>query len=323
MRMPPASPLELRTLGSTGLMVHPLCIGCAEIGDMPEAFDYSVSEDAALDTIRSFFRGAINFLDTAALYGESERRIGMVLRELGGVPDGFVLATKADRDPVSGDFSGEQIRRSVECSLRLLGVDSVQLLYLHDPEHSTFAEIMAPGGAVDQLRRCKDEGLIEHLGIAGGPIPMMIQYVETGEFAVAISHNRFTLLNVSANPLWDVCVKRGVAALNAAPYASGILAKGPRGNQRYVYQTPSQTLLERASRIEAICARYNVPLAAAALQFSLRDPRIVSTIVGASRPERVSQSIVLAGHAIPPEMWQDLAEVTPDLDDPEAHRFAS
>jgi D-threo-aldose 1-dehydrogenase len=323
MDTPPALPRALRMLGSTGLLVHPLCIGCAEVGSMPEAFDYVVSEDAALVAIRAFLQGPINFLDTAASYGDSERRIGTVLRELGGVPDGVVLATKADRDLVTGDFSGEQIRRSVERSLMLLGVNSLQLLYLHDPEHATFAEIMAPGGAVAQLRRCKDEGLVEHVGVAGGPISMMIQYVETGAFEVAISHNRYTLLNVSAAPLWDVCMARGVAALNAAPYASGILAKGPRANQRYVYQTPSDDVLERAARIEAICSRHGVPIAAAALQFSLRDPRIASTIVGASKPERIGQTLALATHPIPETMWRELAAVTPETSDPETNRYAS
>src|ERR1035437_9676969 len=98
-----------RPLGTTGLEVHPLCIGCAELGNMPEAFTYSVAEDQALATIRALFAGPIDFLDTAASYGdgESERRIGIVLRELGGVPPGFVVATKADRDARTGDFSGD------------------------------------------------------------------------------------------------------------------------------------------------------------------------------------------------------------------------
>src|SRR5438034_11519956 len=119
--------LARRPLGKTGLAVTPLCIGCAPLGDMPETFDYGVSEEQALTTIRAIFAGPINFVDTAASYGdgESERRLGVVLRELGGLPAGFVLATKADRDLYTGEFSGEQMRRSVERSLRLLGLDQV------------------------------------------------------------------------------------------------------------------------------------------------------------------------------------------------------
>ncbi len=130
-------PLARRPLGSTGLHVMPVCIGAAPLGSMPETFDYGVPEDRALATIRAFFAGPFNFLDSAASSGdgESERRIGIVLHELGGLPAGFVLATKADRDLQTGDFSGAQMRRSVERSLRLLGQEQLQLVYLHDPEH--------------------------------------------------------------------------------------------------------------------------------------------------------------------------------------------
>src|SRR6058998_2553005 len=108
----------LRPLGSTGLQVTPICIGTAPLGSMTRTFAYEVPEERALATIRAFFAGPFNFLDTAASYGdgESERRIGIVLRELGGLPPGFVLATKADRDMQTGVFTGAQMRRSVERS---------------------------------------------------------------------------------------------------------------------------------------------------------------------------------------------------------------
>lgn len=319
----PQAPLPLRPLGATELMVHPLCIGCAEVGGMPEAFTYAVAEEHALTAIRAFFDGPINFLDTAASYGdgESERRIGVVLRERGGVPPGFVVATKADRDMQTGDFSGGQIRRSVERSLRLLGLDRLQLCYLHDPEQMPFEQAMAPGGAVEALQRCKDEGLIAHIGVAGGPIDVMIRYVETDAFEAVISHNRYTLLNATAGPLWDVARQRGVAAVNAAPYASGILAKGPSAYPRYVYQDAGGEIIARARRLEEICARHNVPLAAAALQVSLRDPRIVSTIVGMSHSERLAQTMVLAQHPIPDEVWSELEAVPRQTEDPEANRW--
>src|SRR5439155_8528710 len=123
--------------GQTGLFVTPLCIGCAPLGDMPETFSYGVPEAQALETLRAAFASQINFLDTAAAYGdgESERRIGIVLRELGGLPTGYVLATKADRDHETNDFSGDQTQRSVERSLKLLGLDHLQIVYLHDPEY--------------------------------------------------------------------------------------------------------------------------------------------------------------------------------------------
>ena len=231
-----------------------------------------------------------------------------------------MLAAKADRDLQTGDFSGAQVRRSVERSLRLLGLDRLQLVYLHDPERTTFEAAMAPGGLVEALQRCKEDGLIEHIGVAGGPIDMESRYVETGAFEVVISHNRYTLLNVAADPLWDLAARRGVAAVNAAPYGSGILAKGPDAYPRYAYQDVAGGLLARARRIADICACNDVPLAAAALQFSLRDPRITSTIVGISRPERLAQTVDLARHPIPDEVWAELQAVRPDTGDPEATR---
>src|SRR5215831_9429203 len=265
-----SGPLALRLLGRTGLQVTPICIGCAPLGNMPETFSFAVNEEQALATIRTIFAGPINFVDTAASYGdgESERRLGIVLRELGGLPQGFVLASKADRDLATGEFSGEQMRRSVERSLRLLGLEQLQLLYLHDPEHISFEQAMAPGGPVETLQRCQQEGLIVHLGVAGGPIDLMKRFVETGIFSVAISHNRFTLLTTEADSFWDVCRKQGVAAINAAAYGSGILAKGPSAYPRYMYSDASMELLERAYKFEKLCASYGVPLAAVALQFS-------------------------------------------------------
>jgi D-threo-aldose 1-dehydrogenase len=303
--------LPLRPLGKTGLEVTPLCIGCAPLGNMAETFAYAVNEEQALATIRTIFAGPINFLDTAASYGdgESEHRLGIVLRELGSLPHGFVLASKADRDLDTGEFSGEQMRRSIERSLQLLGLEQLQLLYLHDPEHIAFEQAMSPGGPVNMLQRCQREGLIVHLGVAGGPIDLMKRFVETGIFSVAISHNRYTLLNTEANSFWNVCQQQGVAAINAAPYGSGMLAKGPSAYPRYMYSDASIELLERAHKLEAICSSYGVPLAAAALQFSLRDPRITSTIVGMSRPERLTETLSLAQYALPAELWAELETV--------------
>jgi D-threo-aldose 1-dehydrogenase len=302
------TPQTVRPLGATGLDVTAICIGCAELGNMPETFAYGVPEAQALETIRTILAGPFNFIDTAASYGdgESERRIGLVLRERGGIPPRFVVATKADRDLRTGEFSGVQMRRSVERSLELLGLDTLPICYLHDPEHIGFEAAMAANGPVDVLRQCQREGLIQHLGIAGGPIDMMIQFVVTDLFEVAISHNRYTLLTQEADLLWDACQRHQVAAINGAPYGSGILAKGPSAYPRYAYSQASDAYLERAHVLEALCRSYDVPLAAVALQFSLRDPRIVSTIVGVSKPERVSQTLALAHRDIPDALWDQI-----------------
>ncbi|MBI3822960.1 MAG: aldo/keto reductase [Planctomycetes bacterium] len=315
--------LPLRTFARTSLRVTPLCIGCAPLGNMPETFAYAVAEEQALETLRACFQAQINFLDTAASYGdgESERRIGLVLRELGGMPASYVLATKADRDLKTGDFSGDQIKRSVDRSLKLLGLEKIQIMLLHDPEHAKFEDIMAPGGAVDALTRLKDQGVIGHIGVAGGPIGLMIRYIETGAFEAVITHNRYTLLNRSAEPLLDRAAKLGLAVLNAAPYGSGILAKGPDAYPRYAYQAADAETVERARKLDTICKRFKIPLAAAALQFAMRDPRITSTIIGLSRAERLAQTVELAHAPIPSEIWPQLEAVGHTMTDPEALRW--
>lgn len=303
-------------------MVTPLAIGGGALASMPETFGYAVPEEQARATLLAVVRSPINFLDTAASYGdgESERRIGLVLRELGGLPPGFVLSTKADRNLQTGDYSGDQINRSIERSLRLLGLDRLQLVFLHDPEHTTFEHVMARSGPLEVLQRYQADGVIDHLGVAGGPVDLMIRYIETKAFDAVITHNRYTLLNRSAEPLLERASELGVAMLNAAPYGSGILAKGPDAYPRYAYQDAASAVVERARRMAEICRRYGVPLAAAALQFSARDPRIVSTIVGVSRPERVADTLALADHRIPDELWPQLDRFAEWEGDPEGGR---
>ncbi len=319
-----SSVLTQRFLGSTGLRVTLICLGCSVLGNMPETFGYAVAETQALAILRTAFRSPINFLDTAAAYGdgESERRIGLVLSELGGLPSSYVLATKADRDLRTGNFSGDQIKRSVERSLRLLGLHKLQIVYLHDPEYTTFEQVMAPRGPLAVLRQFQEEGVIDHLGVAGGPIPLMTQYVDAGEFEAAITHNRYTLLNRTAEPLIDLAVRRGVAILNGAPYGSGILAKGPEAYPRYAYSAAPDDVVQRARGAAETCRQIGVPLAAAALQFSLRDPRIASTIVGVSRPERIAETLALASHPIPEGLWAQLEQFAVWEGDPQDTRWA-
>lgn len=315
--------LPKKPFGQTGIAVPVLCMGCAPLGDMKDTFAYSVPEDRALETVRAALKSPMNYLDTSNNYGngESERRIGLVLRELGGVPAGAIVQTKADRDPRTGDFSGPRMRRSIEESLARLGLDRLEIVFLHDPEHAPFEELTAPGGAVETLRDLQHEGLIGHLGVAGGPIDLMIRYVATGAFAAVITHNRYTLLNRAADPLLSVAAERGLAVLNAAPYGSGMLAKGPDAYPRYAYQDAPAEMVARVRRIEAICREYDVPLAAAALQFSTRDPRVTSTVVGITRPERIQQTLDLYHHPIPDDLWPRLAPFGAEGADPESGRW--
>jgi D-threo-aldose 1-dehydrogenase len=275
---------------------------------MPDVFGYEVSAERGTETALAALTGPFNFLDTAAGYsdGESERRIGAALRRLGGVPPGFVLATKVDRDGVTGDFSGDQMRRSAEGSLRRLGLDHLPLVYLHDPEHIAFEEGMAPRGPVEALLALQAEGVIGHLGVAGGPVGLMARYLRTGVFQALITHNRWTLVDRSADALLDEAAGLGVGVVNGAPFGGGVLAKGTGASSAYAYREADPETLRRIRAMESACAGHGVPLAAAALQFSLRDPRVTSTIVGVSRPERVAETARLATVDIPAELWDVL-----------------
>jgi D-threo-aldose 1-dehydrogenase len=302
------SGLPRRPLGRTGLEVTPVCVGGGPLGSMPENFGYDVSAERGIATARRALDGRINFLDTSAGYsdGESERRIGAALAATGGLPPEFVLATKVDRDMDSGDFSGDQVRRSAEGSLARLGLDTIQLLYLHDPEHISFDEGMASGGPVEALLKLKDEGVAQHIGVAGGPVALMSRYLRTGAFEALITHNRWTLIDRSAGDLIDEAVGLGIGVVNGAPFGGGILAKGSGASTDYAYQSAPPEILQRVRAMEAACRDHEVPIAAAALQFSTRDPRITSTIVGISRPERVDETLRLAQWDIPDALWDVL-----------------
>jgi D-threo-aldose 1-dehydrogenase len=298
--------------------VSRLCFGTSALADMPNAYGYGCSDEQARETFLAIFNGPTNFVDTSRLYGNgrAEARIGAVLREIGGLPPGFVLSTKVDRNH-AGRLDAAVARRSLEESLRVLGLDRVDMLHLHDPEYvEDLADVTAPGGAIDELFRIKEEGLTDAVGLAAGKLSTMMPMLRDWDFDVVLTHNRFTLLNRSAEGLIDFAVSRGMAVLNAAPYGSGILAK-PAHSRRFAYKEAPDEVGERAMRMAAICARHGVPLGAAALQFSMRDPRIVSTVCGVTRPERVEQTIAWATLPIADALWDELKAVGHDTNDPQ------
>ncbi|CAM5391777.1 aldo/keto reductase [Leifsonia shinshuensis] len=303
--------MTIKRLGRTDLAVSDICVGTSALGSFPAQYGYEVDTETAVATIRRVFEGPFTFIDTSNEYGggDSEKRIGQAIRENGGVPEGFVVATKVDPIPGTADFSGDRVRRSVEESLDRLGLDTLPLVYLHDPEKISFEEGVAPGGPLEALIALRDEGVIDHLGVAGGPIELELQYLATEAFDAVISHNRFTLVDQSAEPLLDDAQARGVAFVNAAPFGGGMLVKGPDAVPTYCYAPVSDEVLDRVRRMEALCAEFGVPLAAVALQFSVRDPRVTSTIVGMSEPKRVAQTVELAEFDIPQALWDALLPI--------------
>lgn len=297
-----------RVLGRTGLSVAPVSVGTCALGSHPDQYGYEVDTDTALATIRRVFEGPFNFMDTSNEYsqGESERRIGLAIHEIGGLPDGFVLATKVDPCKETADFSGDRVRVSVEESLRRLNLDHLQLVYFHDPERITFEKGMAPGGPVEALLGLKEEGVIQHLGVAGAPIDLELKYLATDAFDVVLSHNRYSLVDQTAAPLLADASARGIGFVNAAPYGGGMLAKGPDTVSNYCYAPAQETVIQRVMAMQQLCGEYGVPLAAAALQFSTSDPRVSSTLVGMSHPTRIDQTARLLDWPIPKDLWIQL-----------------
>ncbi|MGI9354598.1 MAG: aldo/keto reductase, partial [Rhizobiaceae bacterium] len=293
------------------------------LGDMPDTYGYPVDEDRARATVHAIFDGPVNFLDTSRNYGfgRSEERVGAVIRERGGLPEGFVISTKLDRDMETGCFDAERARRSFEESLEALALDRVQILHLHDPEHAAdLEEIIRPGGALDELFKIKEEGLADAVGLAMGRIDMMFPLLKERPFDTLISHNRFTLLNREADEMFSYADDAGIAVFNAAPYAGGVLAKGSAEMPKVTYQDATDEALEPVRQVEAVCATHGLAPGAAALRFSIDDPRITSTIVGVSKPERVHQTIEWATTTIAEATQCDLAQLAYSTDDPEADR---
>ena len=315
--------MEKRQIGQTGIEVTPLIFGTSSLGNMPDTYGYAVDEDRARSTLDAIFDGPVNCLDTSNNYGmgESEKRIGDAIRARGGLPEGFVISTKLDRDMETGRFDAARARQSLEESLTRLGVDKVGILHLHDPEHSAdLSEITGEGGSLDELFKMKEEGLADAVGLAMGRIDMMFPILRDRPFDTLINHNRWTLLNRSADEMFDYAHQQGMAILNAAPFAGGVLAKGADAMPQISYSPADEEALAPVRRIEAACAKHGVATGAAALQFSTRDPRMTSTVLGVTKPERVGQMLDWDSVTLPEALLSELAALPFDSNDPEANR---
>lgn len=303
--------MKTGTSPSGRIDVSSVCIGTSALGSKPEIYGYEVDETTAVATVRRALQTSIRFLDTSNEYsdGESERRIGQAIRASGGLPEGFVVATKAD--PARGDngFTGARVHESFRESTERLGGVRFGVYYLHDPERFDFDSMTGPGGAVEAMVEVKRSGQVDAIGVAGGDVDQLRRYVDTGVFDVVLNHNRYTLLDRSADALIDHAVQAGVSFVNAAPYASGILAKPATARAPYQYRAPDADVIATTDRLRAVCRAHDIPLAAVALQFSTRDPRISSTVVGVSAPQRVDELLANESTVIPDGLWEEVRAV--------------
>lgn len=304
------SPDWMRPLGGTGLTVSAVCLGGSPIGSMPAVFGRDLSYDDGVALVGAALQSPVRWIDTANGYsdGESERRIGAGIAAAGGLPSDFLVATKVD---ASGrDYSGDRVRASVAESKQRLGLPALPLVYLHDPEQHDFDVLAAPGGAVQTLMALREEGEIGHVGLAGGDVHEMARYLALGGFEVLLVHNRWTLVDHSAADLLDQAEDLGVAVVNAAIYGGGILAK-PGSSTTYGYRTASTQTLAAIQAMDRAARDAGADLATAALQASVRDPRIGATVVGMSQPSRLDAAVAALDVPLPAELFDHLASLLP------------
>lgn len=306
----PGSPDWTRPIGRTGLVATAVCAGGSPLGSMPRLYGRDVPVDEGIATVRAVLDSPIRFIDTSNGYsdGESERRIGAAIAEHGGLPDDVLVATKVDAK--GQDYSGDRVRDSVAESKQRLGMDHLPLVHLHDPEFHDYADLTAPGGAVDALVALKESGEVGSIGLAGGRVQEIRRYLELDVFDVLLIHNRWTLLDRSAGTLIEMALDRGMGVLNAAVYGGGILAR-PDAPATYGYRDAPPQILDAIAAMRRVCTDHGTDLATAALQFSVRDPRFASTVVGMSRPARVAATLEAVTRPVPDEVWPLLEDLLP------------
>ena len=315
--------MKKNKIKDTGLEVTELSFGTSSLGSMPDTYGYEVPEDRAQKTLSRFFQGPVNMLDTSRNYamGESEKRIGKAIKDNGGWPKGFLLSTKLDRNMDTLVLDKNRARESLEESLKTLNVDSVDILFLHDPEYAKdITDITKKDGAMDELFKIKNEGLAKAVGVAMGKVDIMFPLLKDWDFDVVINHNRYTLINREANKMYDYASSKNIAIFNAAPYAGGVLAKGPDNFKKVTYQDATEEKLAPAREFEKVCKKHNVELGAAALQFSLRDNRITSTICGVTSVESIEKNLAWANAEISGEFWDEISKLPFSINDPESER---
>ncbi|WP_043636565.1 aldo/keto reductase [Nonomuraea candida] len=284
---------QARRVPGTGTALEAVTLGTSSLG----------RHDGDERLARALMSGRFRQLDTSNEYagGRSETLIGQALT--GGV----TVFSKADREPETGVFDGDRVMRSFEETTSRLGVETLPIYHLHDPFTITVREAMAPGGAVPALVSLREQGLVAAIGIAAAGGTLVEEYIRTDAFDAVLTHNRYTLVDRRAEEILRLATERDMTVFNAAPFGGGILSGSPRHAGRYGYRPISPEFGAHVERVRELCERHGVALAAAALHFSLREPRVHSTVVGITSVQRLEGLDALVDAVIPEEFWDDLA----------------
>ncbi|MDX2167615.1 MAG: aldo/keto reductase [Deltaproteobacteria bacterium] len=305
-------------LGRSELSVTRLGLGGAPLGNL---FAPLAESDAAA-TVDAAWDAGLRWFDTAPLYGNglSERRLGAALRRR--PRDEYVLASKvgwrldAGADPDSifvgapplhpvHDYSPAAVERGVENSLARLGLERIDVLHVHDPDD---CEAEALAGAFPLLRRWRAAGRIGAVGAGMNQSAMLARFVERELVDCVLLAGRYSLLDQSALvDLLPAAQRRGVAVIAAGVFNSGLLAN-PTSGATYDYAPADAERVARAQRLQAICARFDVPLRAAALQFPSFHPAVASVLVGARTAAEIADNARLFALDIPAALWRALRD---------------
>jgi D-threo-aldose 1-dehydrogenase len=296
----------------------------------------TVTEKAAQDTLEAAWNAGMRYYDTAPLYGAglSETRLNHFLR--GKKRGDYIVSTKIGRllqvckpserlgigkffDIPSRreiyDYSYDGVMRSLDFSLERLGIDSVEILFVHDIDifnHGTAAardahvETLMKSG-YKALVKLRDEKVIKAFGGGVNEWEVCEILAKRGDFDLFLLAGRYTLLEQKAlDSFLPLCEERGIGIVLGGPYNSGILATGAKANAVYNYSKAPKTILDRVRRIEAVCKRHKVRLPEAALRFPLAHPSVVSVIPGGVTPDQVKLNVKTLGAKIPKALWRDL-----------------
>lgn len=297
------TPLPKRQLGRSGMVVTEIGLGGVGIGGLYGP----VPEDEGVRTVRRALELGINYVDTSPLYMESEARIGQFFRQNGGRPQGLVLSTKMGTHPARrGDYSAEGARWSVENSRRLLGVDSFDCVLIHDPRNDADLEqALAPGGALDELRRMRDEGIVRSTGLGVREHHYHRRAIASGKVDVILTYADYTLVRQTAASLIEEAAAAGVGVLLAQLVLAGQLA-GPNPLEDARLQNRPE--LQAAYDWWQWAREREVSLPALAIQFGLRNPHVGCALVGAKAAHEVEQNVQYATQPIPNAIWQEVEQ---------------
>jgi D-threo-aldose 1-dehydrogenase len=303
----------------------PLGFGGANLGNLHAP----MTDDEAAALLEAAWDAGIRYFDTAPHYGLglSERRLG---RFLAGKPrDEYVVSTKAGRllrpSPATAgerdgdlfdvpadvarvwDFTADGVRRSLEESLQRLGLDRVDVLYLHDPEGAGLEGALATG--VPAVVALREEGLVDAVGVGSTSTEALVAAARAGGLDLLMVAGRFTLLEQpAAVELLPECRERGIGVVVAGVFNSGLLASPrPGGGARYEYLEAPPDVLARAQRLADVCDGFGVELPAAALQFPRREPVVRSVVLGAASAAELRETVDRAHAPVPEALWDALA----------------